>query len=56
MFFHLNQSKKLFANGEYYAALMDASYSYAYALAEGKLADTLSESSDPLGDASGLAS
>jgi hypothetical protein len=56
VFFHLNQSKKLFANGEYYAALMDASYSYAYALAEGKLADTLSESSDPLGDASGLAS
>lgn len=49
---HLNSSKELYDQGWYYAAMLDASYSYAYIAAERALVDRISKSDDALEESS----
>lgn len=50
---HLNASKELYKQGRYYAAMLDASYSYAYIAAESALVEKISTADDAL-EESGL--
>ncbi len=50
---HLNSSKELYSQGRYYAAMLDASYSYAYMAVERALVSQISTSDDALAE-SGL--
>ncbi|MFA5247231.1 MAG: S16 family serine protease [Candidatus Micrarchaeia archaeon] len=49
---HLNSSKELLAKGDYYAAMMDVSYSHAYLAVETILLDNISQADDAIASSS----